>query len=293
MMVLNGENQMSMDANMKSQMKASSPKFPWLYLFLAYGLAWLFWIPVALTRQDYQSSPLLLLATFMGVFGPGLAGIILTYREQGKEGGRDFWQRVFDFRRISPMWYALIFLLWPAMHLLSIAVNNWLGGSPPEFEFIRKVMSLPAGIPLVVILYLLQAALEELGWRGYMLDRLQALWKPLTASLVLGVCHTFWHLPMFWIVGTNQSRWEWGFDFWLFVAFVVASSIISTWCYNDNRRSTLAVILLHTTANLALDTFLLPGAGERIFKVLLMIGAVIIAVVWMLPSRKLKHTASS
>jgi membrane protease YdiL (CAAX protease family) len=284
------EKIMSTSANMKSQMNTSKPRFPWLFLILAYGLTWLFWIPLALIRQDYQSSPFLLAVMFLGVFGPGIAGIILTYQEQGREGGLDFWHRAFDFRRIRPMWYALILLLWPAMHLLAIFINNWLGGKPPEFEFVKQAMSLPVGIPLVVILYLLQAGLEELGWRGYMLDRLQALWKPLTASLILGVCHAFWHLPTFWVVGTNQSRWDWGLDFWIFIAFVVASSIFSTWCYNDNRRSTLAVILLHTTANLALDTFLLPGTGERIFKVLLALGAVVIAAAWMLPSRKQKQS---
>jgi len=49
-----------------------------MYLLLAYGLTWLFWIPVALTGQDYQASPVLLAVTLVGVFGPGAAGIILT-----------------------------------------------------------------------------------------------------------------------------------------------------------------------------------------------------------------------
>jgi membrane protease YdiL (CAAX protease family) len=268
-------------------------KFPWLYLFLAYGLTWLFWIPVALTRQDYQTSPFLLAVVFLGVFGPGIAGIFLTYREQGKEGGRDFWRRVFDFRRISFKWYLLILLLFPALHMISVGINYWLGGDPPEFAFIKESLAMPAGILVVVILYLLQSALEEFGWRGYMLDRLQAIWKPVTASLVLGIFHAFWHLPLFWIVGTNQSRYLSGIDFSIFIIFVVAGSIYSSWCYNDNRRSTLAVILLHTVANLSLDTFLLPGTGEYIFKIVAAFGAVLIAITWMLPTLKQKQVAST
>lgn len=274
-------------------MDTSKPKFPWLYLFLAYGLAWVFWIPVALTRQDYQESPLLLAVVFLGVFGPGVAGIIMTYRDQGKDGRRDFWHRVFDFRRISLKWYALILLLFPALHLIAIAINHWLGGAPPEFEFIKESMAMPAGILVVVVFYLLQSALEELGWRGYMLDRLQAIWKPLTASLVLGVAHAFWHLPLFWIVGTNQSRYLSGIDFSLFVAFVVAGSFYNTWCYNDNHRSTLAVILFHTVTNLALDTFLLPGTGEYIFKAIAAFGAVVIAIAWSLPTWRQKQAMST
>jgi len=274
-------------------MDTPKPKFPWLYLLLAYGLAWIFWIPIALTGQDYQTSPILLAVMFLGTFGPGITGIIMTYREQGREGGRDFWRRVFDFRRISLKWYALILLLFPALHLIAIAINRWLGGDPPAFAFIKEALAMPAGILIIVILYLLQSALEELGWRGYMLDRLQAIWNPLTSSLVLGISHAFWHLPLFWIVGTNQSRYLSGINFSLFIVFVLAGSIYSTWCYNDNRRSTLAVILLHTIANLALDTFLLPGTGEYIFKIVTAFGAVLIAIAWSLPSWKQKQITST
>lgn len=273
-------------------MTASKPKFPWPYLLLAYGLTWIFWIPIALTRQDYQTSSILLAVVFLGVFGPGIAGILMTYREQGKEGRRDFWHRVFDFRRISLKWYALILLLFPALHLIAIAVNHWLGGSPPEFAFIKEAMAMPAGILIVAILYLLQSALEELGWRGYMLDRLQVIWKPLTSSLVLGVAHAFWHLPLFWIVGTNQSRYLSGIELALFVAFVVGGSFYNTWCYNDNRRSTLAVILLHTVANLSLDIFMLTGTGEYIFKAVTAFSAALIAIVWSLPSWKFNQVQS-
>jgi membrane protease YdiL (CAAX protease family) len=274
-------------------MKTSKNQFPWLYLLLAYGLTWIFWIPVALTRQDYQTSPILLATVFLGAFGPGIAGIILTYREQGRQGGRDFWHRVFDFRRISLKWYALILLLFPTLHLISIAINAWLGGDPPQFVFLKEAIAMPAGILTVTIFYLLQSTLEELGWRGYMLDRLQAIWRPTTASLVLGVFHAFWHLPLFWVVGTNQSRYLSISAFVLFVAFVTSGSFYNTWCYNDNRRSILAVILFHTVANLALDTFLLPGAGEYIFKIVTAVGAVLIAVVWSLPSRKQQHVLST
>jgi membrane protease YdiL (CAAX protease family) len=274
-------------------MNPTKSKFPWLYLLIAYGLAWIFWIPVVLTRQDYQKSPLLLALVLIGTFGPGIAGIILVYRQFDKDGRKDYWRRVFDLHRISFNWYALIFLLYPAMHLISITLNSWMGGSPPQFEFIKEAIAMPIGIPVVVILYLLQASLEELGWRGYMLDRLQAFWKPLTASLVLGIFHAFWHLPMFWVVGTNQSRWLNIPDFTLFIAFVLASSIYTTWCYNDNQRSILAAVLLHTMGNLSLDTFMLSGEGENIFNVVFILGSAIVAIAWMLPMLKQKQILST
>lgn len=274
-------------------MNRSKPGFPWLYVIMAYGLAWSFWIPIALTGQNFQKSPLLLALMFLGVFGAGIAGIILTYREQGRAGGRDYWHRVFDFRRIHIKWYLLILLLFPALQLLAIAINRWLGGSPPDFAFVRENLSGPLSILMVVFLYLLQAGLEELGWRGYMLDRLQQIWKPLTASLVLGVVHTLWHLPTFWIVGTNQSTWKLGLEPLAFIGLVISSSIYSTWCYNDNRRSILAVILLHTTANLSSIIFAMTGPGKHIYTALLSLSAVAIAVAWILQSRKQEQAAAA
>jgi len=274
-----------MNTYLNSQMIPTRPKFPWLFTLLAYGWTWLFWIPIALTRQDYQESPLLLAVMFLGLCGPSIAGIILTYREQGREGRQDFWHRVFDLRRIGLKWYALILLLFPALHLISIVINNWLGGAPPEFEFVKEIQSMPLGILIVLILYLLQAGLEELGWRGYMLDRLQARWKPLAASLILGIVHTFWHLPLFWVVGTNQIKYGFGLGFWMFIAFIMSTSIYSTWFYNDNHRSILAVIFLHTALNLYLDTFLLPGNGDWIYKSLVTLSAIVIALAWSIPAR--------
>jgi membrane protease YdiL (CAAX protease family) len=263
-------------------MTRSRRTIPWLYLVLAYGLAWIFWIPVALTGQNYQESPLLLLTVLIGVFGPGLAGIILTYREEDKEGKRDFWRRAFDWRRIRLWWCAVIVLLWPALHGLAIGINSILGGQKPGFDFVRELVAQPLQSPVVVLLYFAQAGLEELGWRGYMLERIQPTRGPLRASLLVGIFHAFWHLPTFWIVGTNQIEMGFGLDFLLFVAAAVSSSVYETWCYYGNGRSTLAATLLHTTGNLAIDTLSDgPGAPQnRVFTLLMALGAIAVGVVW-------------
>ena len=109
-------------------MDSSRPKFPWLYLILAYAFAWVFWIPIAWTGQDYQSSPVLLIAMLAGVFGPGLAAIVLVHLRKDKAARRDFWARAVDPRRIRSIWYLIAILLWPALHLITIAINALTGG---------------------------------------------------------------------------------------------------------------------------------------------------------------------
>ena len=74
------------------------------------------------------------------------------------------------------------------------------------------------------------------------------------------------------------------------MAFVLSASIYSTWCYNDNGRSVLAVILLHFTANLSLDIFTVPGPQDQIFKLLVVASAVAIAAVWATGMRRQART---
>jgi hypothetical protein len=72
----------------------------WLFFALAFILSWLFWVPAAVMSQSKPSFPLGILF-LLGGFGPSISGVVMVYRTQDKAGRRDFWQRVFSFRRIG------------------------------------------------------------------------------------------------------------------------------------------------------------------------------------------------
>ena len=258
-------------------------RIPWPFLLLAYGWAWLWWIPVAWSRIDYQTSSLLVAVVLIGVFGPGLAGILLTYRSDNPGEPRDFWLRAFDFRRVQWRWILFMLLLWPAMHVLANFLSTTLGSPPPASEMVAQITAQPPFALVVVVLFFLQALLEDLGWRGYMQEQLLRFHTPIQSALIVGISHAFWHLPLFFIVGTNQAKMGLGLNFWLFVSQAVAFSFYATWCYVDNQHSTLAAVLLHTIGNLSNDLFTLSG-GTLKFQVqtlLMVIGALLIALIWL------------
>jgi hypothetical protein len=73
-----------------------------------------------------------------------------------------------------------------------------------------------------------------------------------------------------------------GADFYIFILFVISSSIYSAWCYYGNNRSVFAVALLHTTANLSFDIFAYaPGTLKHLIFVLLM-AAGAVPLLWRL-----------
>jgi membrane protease YdiL (CAAX protease family) len=159
----------------------------WAFLLLTYGITWAFWIPAALLGQDVMRFPTLLLHT-LGGFGPSLAGIFMIYRARNPADRRDFWRRVVDFHQIGIGWLALILVIFPLLALVSIAIARLAGGPPHLYTNLARLTAQP-----LTILFLLPAGLisgpipEELGWRGFALDRLQARMRPLAASVTLGL----------------------------------------------------------------------------------------------------------
>src|SRR5512142_1107167 len=190
-------------------------RLPWSYLLLAYGWAWLLWIPVAATRRDYQASPLLMAIVMLGVFGPGLAGLLLTYRDHDPAAPRDFWRRLFDLRRIRGAWVLLMLLVWPALHEAANLLSQAIGRPAPASTLLAQISAQPMLSVVVIAMYFLQAMLEDMGWRGYMGERLLRVFSPGKTALLVGVFHAFWHLPLFFVVGTNQIRMGLGLDFWV------------------------------------------------------------------------------
>jgi membrane protease YdiL (CAAX protease family) len=156
---------------------------------------------------------------------------------------------------------------------------------------IRQVTAQPFMIPVILILFFLQAAVEDLGWRGYMQEELLGAWSPVQSALLIGVFHAFWHLPFFFIVGTEQIKMGLGFNFWLFVVQVLSFSVFTTWCYLDNHHSTLAAILLHTVGNLCNNIFVLPvGNVKFLLQTLLMVlVAVIVGFAFLKERKEVRH----
>jgi membrane protease YdiL (CAAX protease family) len=253
-------------------MTERSGRFPWAFLLLGFSLSWGVWIPVAITGRDYQSSPYLLAGMLLGAFGPGLAAIILTYINRERDDFQEFRNRIYDLRRIRLSWILIILALWPALHAAAIGITNLFGAPIPDSPFLQELSAQPSTIPLIIFLYFLQAGVEEIGWRGYLQDKLGELFSFPVSALVTGVVHTIWHLPLFWVVGSNQIKMGFGTDFLIFIGFVISSAVYSAWCYYGNSRSVMAAALLHTTANLSFDIFAYaPGTLKHLVFVLLMV----------------------
>jgi membrane protease YdiL (CAAX protease family) len=208
----------------------------------------------------------------------------LIYVTQGRDGRREFWRRLIDFRRISPAWYAVTLLTVPTLTGLAALLDRLLGGLGMQPEALTRLADRPWAIVWFVLFALLFGPLpEEIGWRGYALDRLQARFGVLRASLLLGAAWALWHLPLFFIGGTYQNGLGFGsLAFWLFMFGMVPQSVFMTWIYNHTRCSTLSAVLFHFAVNAVGELVALTERAEICQLLLWIAVAAAVVATWVL-----------
>ena len=149
--------------------------------------------------------------------------------------------------RVSWKWYLVVLALMPAIQFLSILLNSIFTNKPIDFSnvFARNIFGTAGNLAIFVLPFFLIDFIangEEMGWRGYVLPRLQARHTALIASLILGVIWGFWHLPKFLAPGNDSS-------FLIFMLDTVVKAVIYTWIYNSTGGSLLMVTLFHAASN--------------------------------------------
>jgi CAAX protease family protein len=232
----------------------------WLFFGGVYLGSWACWLPFVLAHRP---TPFVLL--LLGLMMPSLLGIVFTYLTQDRKGRNESWSHVTSVQRIGLGWFALILVLFPA--LLGLAGLFYLlsGGSGLSLAHKLQLVSQPWQLLVFLLTLLVGGPLtEELGWRGFALDRLQARWNAFPASLILGSIWALWHLPLF-TPGTAQYGMGVGTaDFWLVLVSIISLAVIITWVYNHTQRSVLAAMLLHFAFN---TTFALLSVSGRVIPV--------------------------
>jgi uncharacterized protein len=262
---------------------------PWTFFALALGWSWFFWL-TAILLDAGMATPLGIVLSLLGLLGPMIAGITGVYFTYGKEGRRDYWRRIIDLKRIRVRWIIVIVLFVPALFALAVVFDRLAGGSGAAWEESAiQIFAAPWMIIPIALSILLVGPLEEFGWRGYVLDRLQGRWGALVASLILGIVWSLWHLPLFFIKDSYQYNLGAGSQaFWLFMIGIVPLTVVFTWIFNNTGRSTLAAMLFHFMVNFTGQMVALTPRAELYSILLWTLAALVVILIW--GARTLTHT---
>lgn len=250
-----------------------------LFLAFSHGWTWGFWALAGALGETVWEWPASLLF-YVGGAGVFLGGWVMAFLWYGGEGLRDLGVRILDPRRIPAGWWVLALLLFPALTLVAsgLALVAGLTPEPLDLRGAGARFLDPASFAAFVVFILVIGPLpEEIGWRGYLLDRLQLRWNALVASLVLGVIWWSWHLPLFGLPGYFDAFGRASPTPWEFLWGILPAAVLYTWVYNNTGRSVLAVIVLHFMHNFT-GEFLGMDEAVRPVRLVLEWGAAIAAV---------------
>jgi membrane protease YdiL (CAAX protease family) len=223
------------------------------FFSLTYIVSWILWIAVGaiLRGAAPQPSGLRAISGFLyllGVFAPALVALALTARADGRAGTLALLRRTVKWS-VGARWYAFAVTYMAAIKLAAALLLRIATGAWPAFG------QEPVYIMAMAILFWtpVQAG-EEIGWRGFALPRLSARLGLPGASIVLGVVWACWHLPFFFISGTDKS----GQSFPLYLLSVTALSVAMAWLYWRTNGSLLLTMLMHAAVNNTKD--IVPSA---------------------------------
>ncbi len=168
------------------------------FVVLAYAFAWAWWLPLAISGTVVgpgQGWP----THLIGLLGPAFAAIIVTGFSDGRAGLRDLWARIVGWR-VGWVWYAVIAAT-GALAAVALLTKPSLGAG----DIVLYSGAPSAGLAVVVYVLVVNGFGEEIGWRGFLADRLLRRTSRGKTALIVWPIWALWHLPLFWVVATFRT----------------------------------------------------------------------------------------
>jgi membrane protease YdiL (CAAX protease family) len=227
------------------------------FIVIAYAVSWAIWIGLARISGTLDVNlsfahirvSVGALARIPGNFGPGIAGLVVTWIYSGRAGLDRLLRRLVPsginlrwvvFALIGPIVMIMLAVYWTEPTLTSLRdspiVSHWL---------LVFVFNLPFA-PLF----------EEIGWRGYLLPTLQDALTPASASIAVGLIWGPWHAPLYYDVVYPRSHY--GVFPFLFFVLILGLSTLFSWVFNVSGGSLFVTVLLHASFNASVLAILSP-----------------------------------
>src|SRR5262249_39046914 len=102
---------------------------------------------------------------------------------------------------------------------------------------------------------------EEPGWRGFAQPRLQARYGALTASVLIGLLWSTWHI--WYVILPGGLSNVTGTDAVATYLRLTSTAVIYAWMYNSTNGSLLIAMLAHLGHNLAASFIPTPADGGQ------------------------------
>jgi len=250
----------------------SSQKLAFIFALLTMGISWTLWWAIVIGNQYGLlnfGTPIMMLFYVVGAMSPAIVAIILTLKSK-QMTGKKLVRTLCNFRQPLSL-YLIIIVVAILYYIIPLIMNKATIIAPLYISIIS--------IPLEVF----GGGLEEIGWRFYFQPILEKKFNFTISTIITAIVWAVWHLPLFFIAGTNQFTWS----FFVFSILVLGISFVLAAIYRTSK-SVLLCILFHSVWNAIGDAI----AVDMNFVSIATISIIMIAISFVL-LRFFKKTISS
>ena len=200
---------------------------------------------------------------------PGFAGIVTQLIFEHSLKGMGWKPGKFKY-------LGLAYIL-PVLYCLYVYGLTWIKGfgTFPSPEFMKQLTDTYPGVPgsyallifigimatLGVMVSLLTATGEEIGWRGLLVPEMAKIMPYSRVSLVSGLIWALWHMPLIFFADYKLPGVPVWYSSLMFLIMVVGISFVFAWlCLKSGSLWTAAI--LHASHNLFVQSVFTPLTGQ-------------------------------
>lgn len=231
------------------------------YLGYTFALTWISWGIIVIANQFgflHIGTQLSMLFLIPGGISPAICIILIKKKYCTKEEYRGFIKNIINPKH-HIAWYILII----GLAFVYCFLPTLFGGATKEKTLYYAISMFP--------IMILGGGLEEIGWRGFLQPALQKKLSPFISTLIVGIIWAVWHLPLWFIQGSNQASWS----FLYFSIIVMALSFLLS-VIHSATKSIFLCITFHAFINSFWEVFvpndkLLPACITLMFAIVIFI----------------------
>jgi membrane protease YdiL (CAAX protease family) len=251
------------------------------FFVLAYAISWSVAVPLALQARGMLSAHLPWALHYLMPYGPALAALSMMRLLGEPLGGTGV--PAAHPRSGRARWWTIGFAAPLLMFAAAQLAAHAAGQTAPPWHALGHVNFLPdLGLGAWWLWFATSGLGEEVGWRGFLLPRLQQRHSPFVSSLLLAIGWAGWHLPAFFYVPSYAA-----IGLRIVPAFffgILAGAIVLTWLYNRSGGSVMATGLWHASFNFVTASPDAAGVAAAVTSTLVVVWAIVVMVAGTLGS---------
>ena len=188
----------------------------------------------------------------LGGSSPTVMAFLVVHRFYSGDEKKAFYRSLVNFKQ--PFFYYAFALLTPIVLGMIFLLIAYLLGNPAYTQVSSPLQFFVFFFPAIIF-----GGLEEVGWRGFLQERLSNKIKPLPLATIIGLIWAIWHLPMFLIPDLGNSP----AGYIPFVLQGIVFSLVLTYLFSVTASIPL-VVFCHAAINAAGSIGLLMPFENRL-----------------------------